>query len=268
MTSPCPFLSPGSSLCQWMPALEKSPKKIHLQGWMPRWSSSWRLEYQTGRNDCSLVFGVLHNEELIADLYVCLQVNSSHGNTRSAWRFKEFIPSPRLLWFGQSSWPAQQRWMTHEAHAFFFFSIYVLNIFLQKKKPLTIREFRAVGVPWWFSNPAMGFAPNRGGWGCPGAAGALHPPKFGGLRLFAPHSSRTQRPGASQESHRTPIANVNRTTCLIKTVLHTNTKASWWMWTAEPLFINSEKGDCHFHMERKCVFMSGVSIFVNLFVLP
>lgn len=66
--------------------------------------------------------------------YVCLQVNRSYGNTRSAWRLEGFSTSSSLLWFGQSPWPVQQRWMTHKkVTLFLFFIICVLNIFVFKK---------------------------------------------------------------------------------------------------------------------------------------
>ena len=100
------------------------------------------------------------------------------------------------------------------------------------------RESGTVGVPGWCFTPPMGFPTNRAGGRLPGAAGALLTAGSGGVRLHAAHGSIPQRLGATQKSHGTTMTNVNYTTYLPDTLLHTDTQThttSWWMWTAEPL---------------------------------
>lgn len=101
------------------------------------------------------------------------------------------------------------------------------------------RKSGDVGIPGCFFTPFVDFATNWERGSCFGATGALPTPGFGVLWLFAACNSKTQRPGASQKSHRAAITNVNCTTYQAKnknscTQIHQLT-ANCWMWTAELL---------------------------------
>lgn len=134
--------------------------------------------------------------------------------------------APYLVSFGLAKAPelhSKGQWHTHFASCVCPVTIFHTSLshthFISASHH---RESGTLGLPGWFFTSFVGFTKSwKWGWH-PGAAGALFASGFGGIWLFTTCSSNTQRPGASEKSHRTTINNVNSTTCLPKNLLHTD----------------------------------------------